>query len=261
MELSHGKGEHMLPKFKTVILEEVRENVLSVRMEDRENKNTFSYELINDLKDTFKFINENNTFKAAVLTGFGNYFAAGGTKEGLLKLQRDEIKFTDMDIYRLPFDCKIPVVAAMQGHAIGGGFVLGMFCDFVVMSRESIYTTNFMKYGFTPGMGATCIIPHKLGISLAQEMLLNGANFRGAELEQRGIPFKVLPRSEVYDYSLSLAESVAEKSRKALIILKEHLLRNIKAEISAVIEKELVMHSETIHEEEVASRIKNYFGQ
>ena len=141
----------MLAKNGTVILEEVNEYVIKVIMEDRKSKNTFSVELINDLKEAFEFINSNETYRSVILTGFDNYFAAGGTQEGLLKLQRDEIKFTDMDIYRLPFDCKIPVVAAMQGHAIGGGFVLGMFCDFVVMSKESIYTTNFMKYGFTPG--------------------------------------------------------------------------------------------------------------
>lgn len=251
----------MLAKNGTVILEEVNEYVIKVIMEDRKSKNTFSVELINDLKEAFEFINSNETYRSVILTGFDNYFAAGGTQEGLLKLQRDEIKFTDMDIYRLPFDCKIPVVAAMQGHAIGGGFVLGMFCDFVVMSKESIYTTNFMKYGFTPGMGATCILPHKIGLSLTQEMLMNGANFRGAELEERGIPFKILPRKEVVEYATELAISVAEKSRKALIILKDHLLRNIKSEISGVIEKELIMHSLTIHDKEVVTRINSLFGK
>ena len=251
----------MLAKNGTVILEEVNEYVIKVIMEDRKSKNTFSVELINDLKEAFEFINSNETYRSVILTGFDNYFDAGGTQEGLLKLQRDEIKFTDMDIYRLPFDCKIPVVAAMQGHAIGGGFVLGMFCDFVVMSKESIYTTNFMKYGFTPGMGATCIRPHKIGLSLTQEMLMNGANFRGAELEERGIPFKILPRKEVVEYATELAISVAEKSRKALIILKDHLLRNIKSEISGVIEKELIMHSLTIHDKEVVTRINSLFGK
>ena len=52
----------------------------------------------------------------------------------------------------------------MQGHGIGGGFVVGLFADFVILSRESVYSTNFMKYKFTPGMGATYIVPKKIGI-------------------------------------------------------------------------------------------------
>lgn len=66
---------------------------------------------------------------------------------------------------------------------------MDLFADFVILSKESIYTTNFMKYGFTPGMGATFILPQKLGISLAEEMLLAAKTYRGEELQKRAIPF------------------------------------------------------------------------
>ena len=138
---------------------------------------------------------------------------------------------------------------------------MGLFADFVILGRESVYTTNFMKYGFTPGMGATYIIPKKLGISLAEELLINAANYRGAELEKRGIPFPVLPRSEVLDHSYQLARQIAEKPRISLITLKDHLTAPLRRELPKVIEQEIMMHHKTFHQLEVKERIMTLFGE
>jgi len=148
----------------------------------------------------------------------------------------------------------------MQGHGIGGGFVLGLFADFIILSRESVYTTNFMKYGFTPGMGATYIVPKKLGISLAEELLFTASNYRGAELEKRGVPFPVLPREKVMSYALESARNLAEKPRVSLITLKAHLVAPLREALPRVIEQELVMHNQTFHQEEVKERIISSFG-
>ncbi len=116
-------------------------------MQDRGNKNTFSRELVEGLIEAFTSIGNQTQYKVVILTGYDSYFASGGTKEGLLFLSEGKGKFSDRDFYSLALHCPIPVISAMQGHGIGGGFVLGMFADFPILSRESIYTTNFMKYG------------------------------------------------------------------------------------------------------------------
>jgi polyketide biosynthesis enoyl-CoA hydratase PksI len=117
-----------------------------------------------------------------------------------------------------------------------------------------------MKYGFTPGMGATYIVPKKLGISLAEELLLTAANYRGAELEKRGVPFPVLPREQVMSHALELAQQLAEKPRFSIITLKDHLVAPLRAELPRVIEQELAMHRKTFHQEEVKERIISLFG-
>ncbi|WP_186260538.1 enoyl-CoA hydratase-related protein, partial [Burkholderia gladioli] len=119
-----------------------------------------------DLAAAFRDVAAEPACKAVVLTGYDTYFCSGGTREGLLELSEGGSKFTDMPIYNLPLECDVPVIAAMQGHGIGGGFVLGLFADLVVLSRESIYTTNFMKYGFTPGFGSTLVLREKLGLAV-----------------------------------------------------------------------------------------------
>jgi 4-carboxy-3-alkylbut-2-enoyl-[acp] decarboxylase len=157
-------------------------------------------------------------------------------------------------------ECDIPVISAMQGHGIGGGFVMGLFSDFVVLSRESIYTANFMKYGFTPGMGATYMIPLKLGVSLGQEMLLRACNFRGEELEKRGVPYPVVPRDKVVSHAMVVARDLVQKPRLSLITLKKHLVEQHRQELPKVIEKEIAMHDKTFHQQEVKDRIVELFG-
>jgi polyketide biosynthesis enoyl-CoA hydratase PksI len=235
--------------------------VIQITMQDREHKNAFSKELITGLFAAFERIRSDASCRVALLTGYDSYFCSGGTQEALLMLHAGHARFSDSNLYRLPLDCEIPVVAAMQGHGIGGGFVFGLFADCVVLSRESVYTTNFMRYGFTPGMGATYIVPKKLGIGLAAEMLLSARSYHGADLEKRGIPYPVLPRAGVLECARNLARELAEKPRASLVTLKRHLMSDIRAQLPAVIEREVAMHDATFHLPEVKERIQHAFGK
>jgi 4-carboxy-3-alkylbut-2-enoyl-[acp] decarboxylase len=242
-------------------MHEVTPEIIQVTMEDRVHKNAFSQELIDGLIQAFELIDANQRYKCVILTGYETYFASGGTQEALLAIYEGKQKFTDTNLYSLALDCKIPVIAAMQGHAIGGGFAMALFADFLIFGKECVYTTNFMKYGFTPGMGATLILPQKLGLGLAEELLLNAGNYRGAELEKRGLAFPVLPRAEVLHYALELARQIAEKPRLSLITLKDHLVAHLRAQLPAVIEQEIAMHEKTFHRAEVKDRINHLFGK
>lgn len=241
--------------------QEVEPGIVQLTMQDREHKNTFSVGLVAALMGAFQRIGQSLHYRAVVLTGYDTYFCSGGTQEALQQLHEGHGKFSDSALYSLPLDCEIPVIAAMQGHGIGGGFVFGLFADFVVLSRESVYTANFMKYGFTPGMGATFVVPEKLGVPLAHEILLSARSYRGEELAKRGVPFPVLPRAEVLPHALQLARDLADKPRKSLVTLKSHLVREARERLPAVIERELAMHELTFHEPEVKVRIQRLFGR
>jgi polyketide biosynthesis enoyl-CoA hydratase PksI len=242
-------------------LTEVGEGIIQIKMQDKVHKNTFTSEMVEGLIEAFESIKIKTQYKVVIFTGYDNYFSSGGTQEALLSLAAGKGKFTDANLYSLALNCPIPVISAMQGHGIGGGFVMGMFSDFVILSRESIYTANFMKYGFTPGMGATFILPKKLGMSLSEEMMLSANTYYGAELQSRGIPFVVLPRDEVMPHALKLANSVAEKPRDSLVVLKSHLVASLREELPKAIELEVKMHELTFHQPEVKDRIEASFGR
>lgn len=246
-----------------VTLEEVHAGVALVVMADHANKNTFTGEFAAGLAEAFGTAGADERYKVVVLTGYGNYFCSGGTRDALLDIQAGRSTFlttSGPNLYTLPLDCPVPVISAMQGHAIGGGLTMGLFADFVILAKESIYTANFMKYGFTPGFGSTYVVPAKLGQPLAVDMLLSARTFRGADLAARGVPFEVYPRKDVLDKALDLARDLAEKPRRSLVTLKDRLVGELRERLPAVIEKELSMHDVTFRQPEVKDLLMSRYG-
>lgn len=242
-----------------VRLEEIQSGVGLIRIEDRDGKNAFSDQVIRGLTDSFSQVSKNQSLKAVVITGFENYFCSGGNKEVLVRLFEGKAQFSDSKLYDLPLSCEIPVIAAMQGHAIGGGLVFGLFCDFAILSRESVYTANFMKFGFTPGLGATLVLPNKLGNALGNEMLMGARSYRGQELANRGVPFPVIARPDVLPEALRLASELAQMPRQSLTELKAHLSHSLRTQLPDFVERELRMHELTFHQSGVLQRINRSF--
>lgn len=236
-------------------------SVAVIEMADREGRNTFTRALVGGLGDALARIAADPTIKVAVIHGFDTIFCAGGTLEELLTLAEHKVTFDAHDFYRALLDCPVPVVAAMQGHALGGGLVFGMYADLVVLAQESLYAANFMKYGITPGMGATLLLPLKLGMPLAQEMLFSARGYHGGVLRDRGIGFPVVPRAEVINTALRLADDLADKADIALRLLKRAMNRDLLRGLPAVIEEEKLMHEASFAQPDVAERIAGRFGR
>jgi len=238
------------------------EGILVVKMEDREAKNMFSDALIQGMEEVFEHIAQTPAYKVVVLTGYENYFASGGTKEGLLAIQGGNAKFTDSKIYQLALECKLPVIAAMQGHGIGAGWSLGMFADFILFSEESQYVSPYMNYGFTPGAGATLILPDRLGYDLARESLLTAREYTGRELKERGLSVPVVSREQVYPAAMALAKQIADSSRANLIVLKHQMSQHLHKQLEETYKRELAMHEKTfVGQSETLDKIHDTFFQ
>jgi polyketide biosynthesis enoyl-CoA hydratase PksI len=246
---------------QVVKLSYAESGIAVVEMADRAARNTFSQPLIEGINKVFGAINQNQAVKTVVIHGFDNYFCCGGTQEELMNIFSGKLTFADLDFYRILLDCEVPVIAAMQGHAIGGGLAFGCYADMLVLAEEAIYSTNFMKYGFTPGMGATYMIPYKFGPSIGHELLYSANTYHGGVLRDKGIPVPVVKKADVIPKALQLAKQLADKPRRSLQILKHHLTQDIRAKLPAIIEQELAMHRVTFHLPEVKQRIEALFGQ
>jgi acyl transferase domain-containing protein/acyl carrier protein/NADP-dependent 3-hydroxy acid dehydrogenase YdfG len=221
------------------------EGIVVVKMEDREAKNMFSDAFNDGLIEAFAHIERSRAYKVVILTGYDNYFASGGTKESLLAIQAGKVRFTDSSIFQVALDCKLPVIAALQGHGIGAGWTLGMFADVVLLSEESRYLSPYMNYGFTPGAGATFILADKIGHDLARESLLTGQHYAGSDLKQRGLPLLVLPRVGVHAAAMRLARQMAQSSRGRLTGLKQQLTAYVRQPLAETHRLELAMHEKT----------------
>lgn len=232
-----------------------------IAMEDRAGRNTFTRALVGGLGEVLGAVAADPAIRVLVIHGYDAIFCAGGTLEELLDLAGHRTSFDAHDFFRALLDCAVPVVAAMQGHALGGGLVFGLYADLVVMAQESIYAANFMKYGITPGMGATALLPAKLGVPLAAEMMFSARGYHGGTLRERGVGFPVVPRAEVIPAALRLAQDLAGHAPEALRMLKQALNRKLLDELPAAVAREKAMHEACFSAPGIAGRIAERFGQ
>jgi polyketide biosynthesis enoyl-CoA hydratase PksI len=236
------------------------QRVAVIEMADREHSNQFTRALVTGLLEAIHSVQNDPSVHVVVVHGYDSVFCTGGTREELLGVFEGTIRFDDVPLYRMFLDCQIPVIAAMQGHALGGGLITGLFGDVVLLAEEQIYSANFMKYGFTPGMGATLVLPEKFGHALATEMMLTARNYHGGELQKRGLGSLVVKRAEVIPTALQLARQMADKPRLSLTLLKRHLTRRLRSELPETVRAEIEMHQAAFTQPELRERIQTLFG-
>lgn len=181
------------------------------------------------------------TLRVALLQGGGRYFCAGASRASLLRRDAaSEVPRYAAELPLLVLDIPVPTIAAMAGHAIGGGFALGLLCDLPLLAEESLYGMNFMALGFTPGMGATLLLEEAFGPRLAHELLFTGRVMKGRELAAQGA--RALPKAELERRALALAEEVAAAPREALLHLKAMLAGRRRDRLRRALDEELRAH-------------------
>lgn len=246
-----------------VALKLINENIAIIKIQNKKNKNMLSDDTIHGLIAKFAEIQDMKKIKAVILTGYDNLFCMGGTQEQLNDISDMKRKCSGglfNFIYRGLLECKVPVISAMQGHAMGGGLVFGLFANIIVMSTEGVYSANFTKYGFTPGVGSTYILQQKLGLNLAMEMMFTAKSYQGEELKNRGAPFIFCKKDQVLPEAIKLATMLAKKPLATLMTLKQELTRRELVQLTPIIETEVRMHDSLFSQIDVKNLIDSYFN-
>ncbi len=254
-------GETTLQLSSTVVSASVdADGVVLVRLEDRDARNMFSDALIAGLQEVFDRLGRPSSYKAVVLVGYDTYFSSGGTRDGLKAIQEGKVRFTDLDVFQLAMRCPLPVIAAMQGHGIGAGWTLGLFADCALFSEESRYVSPYMNFGFTPGAGATGILPAKLGLDLARESLFTGREMLGDDLKRRNLLLTVVPRDRVLADAMALAKTFSRHTRSDLVAWKAASTAHRFAAWQALFAREVQMHEATlVGQSDALARIEDRF--
>jgi acyl transferase domain-containing protein/enoyl-CoA hydratase/carnithine racemase/acyl carrier protein len=221
------------------------DGIVVVQMEERAAKNALTDPLLDGLVEAFAHIAQTPAYKVVVLTGYDSYFSSGGTRDTLLAIHAGQARFTDRKTFQVALDCPLPVIAAVQGHAVGAGWSMALFADVVVLSEESRYASPYLDYGFTPAAGATYILAKMLGSDLARESLLTARPYVGREFRARGVRLQVRPPEAVYPASMAVARQMTQRSRRALIGLKQCWTTGEHAVLDDTYRRELAMHAQT----------------
>jgi enoyl-CoA hydratase/carnithine racemase len=186
--------------------------------------------------------------RAVVLEGSGPYFSAGASRESLTETIEVEGAASRLSYAartaRALLDLPIPVIAAAAGHAIGGGLLLALWCDVIVMAEESLYAANFIRLGLTPGMGATRVVGEAFGEPLGRDLLFSGRTVTGREIRDASCPLShaVVPRAQAHGRALSIARDIAEAPRESIVLLKQILARRRRESLEQALDAEDAAH-------------------
>jgi enoyl-CoA hydratase/carnithine racemase len=172
--------------------------------------NHFDEQLLSDMADTFEQLDRDGDCRALVLASEGKSFCGGAdfSRRGAERGPRGPAELYDHAV-RL-FACQKPVVAAIQGAAVGGGLGLALMADFRVCSPQARFVANFVKLGIHPGFGLTYTLPRVIGIQRASLMFYTGRRIRGDEAVQWGLGDVLAPSDQVRNEALALAAEIAE---------------------------------------------------
>ena len=205
----------------------------------RPPNNFFDHQLIKDLADCFEAIDEDNDIRAIVLCSDGKHFCAGanfGSSDRAAELEeRTESNRNPLydEAVRL-FHCKKPVVAAVQGAAVGGGFGLALMADFRIVCPATRMTANFVKLGFTPGFGLTHTLERIVGAQKANLMFLTGRRINGETALEWGLGDIYTDTDNVRSSAIELAKEIAENAPLALLSLREQMRPNLANSVNNV---------------------------
>lgn len=219
--------------------------VAELEMCDTERRNQFTDDFIDSFICSLGEIEEHRPH-VLIVSGLDDVFCGGADQKTLLDLCDGKVAVKDLEISERLIALPFPVVAAMTGHAIGGGLAIGLCSDMMVLARESRYGAVFMNLGFTPGMGTTELLPMAFGPYVASEMMLGAKLFRGSELADRGAQVNaIVPKKDVYRRAWQIALQITEKPLDSVYVLKYSLSVDKRKRLLEARRNEDLMHRVT----------------
>jgi enoyl-CoA hydratase/carnithine racemase len=208
---------------------------------DRRPNNHVSVELMHDLADALDDIDAEVDLRASVLTTAGKVFCAGAdlvSPGGVGASGMQGINPLYVEAVRL-FSAKKPIVAAVQGAAVGAGLGLALVADFRVAAPEARFASNFVKLGFHPGFGITLTLPRVIGQQKAALMCLTARRLKGEEALAWGLVDELAPLEELQDAALRLAGEIAENAPLAVQSTRATFRTGLAAAVKAQTDHEM----------------------
>ncbi len=212
-----------------VVHVDVADGVATLTLDDARRRNAMTPELGDALYEAVERVRADGLVRAAVLTGAGDAFSAGGDLKMLERLRA--ASFDDAREFMLRFyarylrvvELHVPVVAAVRGAAIGAGLCVAMACDLMVVDASAKLALNFAQLGLHPGMGATWLTPHRVGAQRAAELLYTGRRFDGAEAARMGLALEAVAADAALPRAQAIARQIASNGPLAVRALKREL--------------------------------------
>jgi len=206
---------------------ELRDDGVLVATLDRpDTRNAFSAAMGAALSDIYRRADTDDAVRVVVLTGRPPAFCAGADFSGgpAVFERRDRNSFSSCPVSPTAWQIRKPVIAAVNGHAIGIGFTLTLHCDLRFMARDAKYGIVQVRRGVMPDALSTWVLPRLVGMAKAADLMLTGRTFTGDEAESLGVASRVLANDDVLPAALEAAHDIAVNTAPVSVAVTKRLL-------------------------------------
>jgi enoyl-CoA hydratase/carnithine racemase len=209
---------------------------------NRPPHNYFDKELLAQIADVLDVADADVNVRVTLLCANGKSFCAGADFKGEqpntpADRQADSRRLYDQGL-RI-FRCAKPIVAAVQGNAIGGGLGVALAADYRVASPQTTFSANFTRLGFHPGFGLTVTLPELVGATRASMLMLTGRRIKGDEAYRIGLCDALATQESLRDEAMQLAQEIAESSPLGVRATRKTLRLGLIERIEEQLKREL----------------------
>jgi enoyl-CoA hydratase len=188
--------------------------------------NALSPDLMAELVDALEAFDADDAIGCMVLTGGGKVFAAGADIKRMAEASAiDMLRMDQLARWDRIRKLRKPVVAAINGYALGGGCELAMMCDMIIAGETAKFGQPEINIGVIPGAGGTQRLTRAVGKAKAMELILTGRPFSAPEALEMGLINKIVPPELTIEEAKTLAQTIAEKPAMAVRLGKEAILK------------------------------------
>lgn len=249
------------------VLFEREENIVTLTLNEPQRRNPLTGNtMVPELLEAIDRIHRDTEIHAVVLTGAGSAFSTGGDIRDMQRqLAPDKPLMEIRQEYRLGiqqvplalFNLEVPVIAAVNGPAMGAGLDLACMCDIRIASEKAVFGETFVKLGIIPGDGGAWLLQRLIGLSRAAEMTLTGGAIDAATALEWGLVSKVVTTEDLAQEAQRLAQKIAKNSGPATRMAKRLMREAMHTPLSTLLELsaayQAIAHKTQEHREAVES--------
>ena len=240
-------------------------HIVTLTMNDPERRNPLTGNTaVPEFLAAIDRIHADHSVRAVILTGAGSSFSSGGNVRDMgryaempaMELRREY----RLGIQKLPqalFNLEVPVIAAVNGHAIGAGLDLACMCDIRVAAEEAKFAESFVKLGIIPGDGGAWLLPRIIGLSRATELTLTGQTIDAHQAAEWNLVSRVVPRDQLMPTAREIAGLIAANPPHAVRLAKRLLREALHTRLDTLLEMsaafQVMSHQTADHHEAVAA--------
>jgi enoyl-CoA hydratase/carnithine racemase len=195
-----------------------------------ERRNALAIPMRQALADAMERLEADPGLRAIVLTGSGGTFSAGGDISGMnvtdIAGGRERFRLSHR-LVRLMIESAKPIIAAVEGWAVGAGLALALCCDTVIAAEDARFMAGFGKVGLVADFGLLHTLPRRIGEGRARQMLIHGDQIDAARAEAIGLIDRVVPPGTALQAALGLAETLAGQAPLPIAMTKSFLAQGL----------------------------------